>query len=304
LDVGWVECFAAFAAMDRRRIEMSMRVSMKFAPLVLAIVGCSGAPEVEESTDQSSEAIVRGEIDDGHGAVMAINVSNLDGTETLCSATLYARQTLVTAAHCLDNAAFVLAYHGNDYWADFEQLFGDPAAWTNWSIGLDWQLHPKWDPNTVSADIAIVHLDRPTPVRPIPISFRDLNRHDIGERVEIIGYGAAGLDADGNPVDAYVKRSGRTRYLGIPSVRPLPPNPHPGLGIRKIREQLMELEGDAPKANGCFGDSGGPALVRSFGKQRLVGVGSWVGDDCEDFSYYVRVHDFLPFLLAGARSAP
>ena len=125
---------------------------------------------------------------------------------------------------------------------------------------------------------------------------REIGHHYVGDKVEIVGYGATGLDSNGVPVDALVKRKGRTFYQGLPRINPLPVNPHPGLLDPKIRRQLMQLEGSAPKANGCFGDSGGPALMSFHGRQHIVGIASWGDDFCNDFAYYVRVHDFLPFL--------
>jgi hypothetical protein len=133
-------------------------------------------------------------------------------------------------------------------------------------------------------------------VRPIPLAFRDINNHYIGAKVEIVGFGASGLDDNGFPVDAFVKRKGKTFYQGLPKIKPLPVNPHPGILIPKIRAQLMQLEGSAPKSNGCFGDSGGPSLMKFHGRSYVVGVTSWGDDFCNDFAYHVRVHDFLPFL--------
>jgi len=43
--------------------------------------------------------------------------------------------------------------------------------------------------------------------------------------------------------------------------------------------------------------------MRIHGKERVVGVMSWTGDFCEEFSYYVRVNHVLPFILREARRA-
>lgn len=281
-------------------------MSVRFLAISLSLsffAGCGALPEDVESTQTTEDAVVRGTEDDGHQQVMALMIPNLDGTETLCTGTLYAKRTLVTAAHCLQNAAVVLAYHGNDYWTDFEQLFGDPAAWTNWSMATDFHLHPQWNPATLNADIAVVHLDRDMPFRPLPLDVLNLGRTQLGKNLEIVGYGGTASPDNQTAVDPYVKRSGFTKNVGSPAAAPLPPNPHPGLGDKKIRAQLLKLDGSAPRANACFGDSGGPALGRFLNHQYVVGVGSWVGDNCEEFSYYVRVHDFLPFLIQQAKAA-
>jgi hypothetical protein len=278
---------------------MSFGLNMRFAPIVLLLAGCGAAPESDpalEEVGEDSEAIVRGTTDDGHAAVMALDIFNDDGSETLCTGALYAKKVVVTAAHCLERAVLVLVYNGNDFFVDFDELGNDPETWVHWRWSEQFEMHPKYDPATLNADIGVVYLDRQLPIKPLPLAIRDVGRHHIGDRVEIVGYGAAGLDDNGFPVDAYVKRKGRTYYQGLPRIKPLPVNPHPGLLIPKIRAQLMQLEGSAPKANGCFGDSGGPALMTFHGRQHIVGISSWGDDFCNDFSYYVRVHDFLPFL--------
>lgn len=282
---------------------MSFRSTISAFSISLVMAGCSAAPDASDPVGVDSDTIVRGTVDTAHPQVLALMIPNTDGTETLCSATLYAKRTLVTAAHCLTKAAVVLAYHGNDYWGDFEQIFGDPTTWTRWAMATDWKLHPNWDPQTLNADIAVVHLDRALPYAPMPLDFRMPAAIPLNEKVEIVGFGGVASPDNQTAVDAYIKRKGTTRYVGSPAASPLPPNPHPGLGDKRIRAQLMKLDGAAPRANACFGDSGGPAFMSAGGRQRLSGVGSWVGDNCEQFSYYVRVSEFAGFLTKEAVGA-
>ncbi|HLV66311.1 MAG TPA: trypsin-like serine protease [Polyangiaceae bacterium] len=280
---------------------MSLRADVGFLTLSILFLGCSAELGSPEPVASDAETIVRGTIDDEHPAVMLIDVLTFDGGETFCSATLYAERTLVTAAHCLENAAIVFAYFGNDFFGDFEQLFEDPATWTNFRLSESWEVHPKWDPATLNADIAVVHLDRDVPFRPIPLAKRNIGRPFEGERMTIVGYGATGFDEMGFPVDALVKRRGKAVYRGSPSAKPLPPDPHPGLGDKKIRDQLMELDGSPPHSNACAGDSGGPVLVTIKGEEQIAGVASWGDAQCNDYAYYVRVHDFHPFLKKAAK---
>ncbi len=62
---------------------------------------------------------------------------------------------------------------------------------------------------------------------------------------------------------------------------------------------LFQLNGNSPNANGCAGDSGGPAIRNVNGQDYVWGIASWTGDFCENFSYYTRLDPFLPFLDAG-----
>ena len=278
---------------------MSFRLSLKLAPLGVFLAGCSASLDSEpalEDVGEDSQAIVRGTTDNGHAAVMALNVINDDGSETFCSGALYAKKVVVTAAHCLERAALVLVYNGNDFFADFDELGNDPETWVRWRLSERFEMHPQYDATTLNADIGVVYIDRELPIKPLPLALHDIDRRYVGDKVEIVGYGSAGLDESGAPTDAYLKRKGKTVYQGVPRITPLPVNPHPGLLTPKIRAQLMQLEGSAPKANACYGDSGGPAFMTFFGKQYIVGISSWGDDFCNDFSYYVRVRDFLPFL--------
>jgi len=283
---------------------MSFRLNTGFAPLALLLAACGAAPDAEQSEPvaEDSEAIVRGRADDGHPAVVAVNTFNEDGSESFCTGALFAHKAVVTAAHCVDGAALGLIYSGSDFYGtDSFELANDPAEWVKYRLVDKFEVHPKWDPATGNSDIAVVYLDRAFEgVKPLALAFADLDRHFVGLPLEIVGFGAAGLDQDGFPVDAYVKRKGYTYYQGAPKIKPLPPNPHPGITNPKIRAQLMQLEGSKPLSNGCFGDSGGPSMFKFFGKHYIVGVTSWGDDFCNDFAYHVRISEFLPFLGKAA----
>ena len=233
---------------------------------------------------------------------MLLLVAREDGAQAFCTGTLFAPRAILTAAHCLEQAADVLAYFGNDLENDFAQLF-EPEP-PNWRFGVEFRQHPRFDLATLDSDVAVVHVDRELPFPALPLSFEPLGDRRIGDRVRIAGYGAEESDETnaGGP-GVGVKRSGKSVFEGTPRRFPLPPNPHPGLTQRRIREQLMQIDGSPPHSNACFGDSGGPALMRVHHRERVVGVFSWTGDFCEDFAYYVRLDHVAPFVLREARFA-
>jgi len=63
-----------------------------------------------------------------------------------------------------------------------------------------------------------------------------------------------------------------------------------------VRNNTFKLDGHAPNASPCFGDSGGPIIINQFGQDYIGGVGFWVGLSCEDYSIFSRLDPFLPFL--------
>ncbi len=273
--------------------------------LLLTSVGCGGAPDPsDQELGSASEEIVRGSVEADRNEVLLVEVYRADGGVSVCSGTLFAPRAVLTAAHCLEQGVFAQVYWGNDYFYDFYQLFDPYTPPENFRFSVEMVQHPRFNVDDLDSDVGVIHVDRDFPFDPMPIAFRQLSRRYKGDEVEIVGFGAEESDETnaGGP-GAYTKRSGTTVFEGSPRRWPLPPNPHPGLTNPRIRHQLMQLDGMAPNSNACFGDSGGPAIMHLAGKDRIVGVMSWTGDFCEDFSYYVRINHVLPFVLHEARRA-
>ena len=70
-----------------------------------------------------------------------------------------------------------------------------------------------------------------------------------------------------------------------------------------IRANLFKTDGEAPAANTCAGDSGGPLIVKDRGKEYVAGVGFWTGLFCEDYAMFTRIDPFLAFFRDAAQKA-
>jgi hypothetical protein len=285
---------------------------------------------------QLGEAIVRGQTENGRNYVMNLriayqSVSLPSGVQNVgfCSSVLFAPRVLLTAAHCInpirnagtadefvDSAVSVVAYVGNNFAADLAALGPDPLAAvpaapaaSRFMRADSWETHPSWDVETLFPDLAVVYLDRQprippnTIVDPLPVGRTRLGAATVGQLMTIVGYGASrSLNAEGTLLEGTgVKRRGTSPFVGTPITNPLPPDPHPGILLPSVRNGLMQLNGKAPNANSCSGDSGGPAIRNVSGQDYVFGISSWGGNFCESFSYYTRLDPFLPFVDASYR---
>ena len=94
-----------------------------------------------------------------------------------------------------------------------------------------------------------------------------------------------------------MQRTGTTRTLGSPTAADFhPEDPNPGMLDPAVRRTSSRWTAARRRSNGCFGDSGGPFILNQFGQDYIGGVGYFTGLSCEDYSLYVRIDPFLPFL--------
>jgi hypothetical protein len=228
-----------------------------------------------------------------------------------CTGSYYAPRVVLTAAHCLTDIISsnslltrpqMFVYWGDNFPVDKAELTQQGVTFTPPPIGApshfaqadSIQIHPNWDPNLIHPDMGIVFLDRKPPFDPLPF-WR--NRVGANLQVTISGWGANSTPTPTTGAGAQVQRTGRTRTLGSPTVADFhPEDPNPGMLDPVVRANTMKLDGRAPNSNGCFGDSGGPYIINQFGQDYFAGVGSFTGLSCEDYSLYVRLDPFLPFL--------
>ena len=260
------------------------------------VVGCSDqSPEA----GVSRHAIVGGELSPAGGeddAVLLLRTTTQG--ESVCTATLLAKNLAVTARHCVAHKSAPLF----ECTPEGELV---PNAWDGGYLGADYpgasiELHgaetPRGEPlarvsqivSTLSEvicknDIAFLVLDRDVdlPLRAI----RTTRPTSIGELVDLVGYGAV---TTGEKLDWQTRE--RRRLNGRPIV-----DVGPDLaadGVDRAPPRTVLLEGPAS----CLGDSGGPALSVDTGA--VVGVFSLLGStDCSAHEVELVYTHTSPFKL-------
>lgn len=274
------------------------------------VVACgSGVDDESTMLGELEQPIVRGQAEDGFDQVVLLENYGAGGGRTRCSGTLIDERTILTAAHCLRPDSFLggfFVYYGNNYDADLAQLpnIPPPGRGSVWALATNWVAHPDYDPTLNYPDVAIVEIDRNLPVKPLPLLKSRLDRHDVGKKGTLVGWGASG-QVDTTFPGVGVKRSGRATILGSPTEADFhPEDPNPGILDPNIRRDLLKLNGEAPNAAICAGDSGGPLIVKEGNKSYVAGVSFWGGVGCEGYSMYTRIDAILDFIKSPFSVVP
>jgi secreted trypsin-like serine protease len=222
----------------------------------LLLASCGG--EAEFGSRQ--QAIVNGKDD-----AADLNVGLLhSGGINACTATLIGVRTLLTAAHCVAQAA---APHDL-----ITPLFFYPDGFTGRRISATAvTVHPDFaGPN--QADLAVVNLSESLGLDPAQIaSVAPIP----GEPVTLLGFGKTAETS----TDVGIRRVAATV-------------------IYNIDQQTIRYSGSADQAgNLCNGDSGGPTFATRDGRLHLIGVHSSKGGSCGQRGTDMRVDAFADWIL-------
>jgi uncharacterized protein (TIGR03382 family) len=229
---------------------------------LLALVAC-GQP-VRSAVER---AAIRGGTDEsGQPAVVAL----LDGDEVVCSGTLVARHSVLTAAHCIAGAPDLTR---------LRVFFGQsPAAGGTRAEVTRAEIHPAFNPRPFANDLGLVTLRRAGPAEPVPLDARTLDAALIGQPFVVAGFGVTAPGAS----DADRKRSGPAQ---VGTVEP------------------SEFTNTPASTQPCTRDSGGPALFTVNGAVVVSGVASHGDAACADHTSFARLDVARDAFLAPALAA-
>lgn len=267
-----------------------MRASLLLAVLAVPVVAlftgaCSSSSEPLASPDGSPEptlgrtssAVINGQLDTTHQAVVAIVLQ--EGQQGgLCSGTIVKVDPtshigwVLTAAHCVDiPPVFVL--QGDD--------FSQATNVLRYDI-VDYKADSRWGGQVGSpydfAMIRIAGVDASTPTIPLVSAPDNLAN---GTPVVSVGYGRTSLIASGAGDENTVRRR-----------------------VSKTLSQVGQALAYNMQSSGiCQGDSGGPVIATSGGQERVVGVHSYVQGDCNGVGVSGRVTFNAAFINAELAKA-
>ncbi len=241
--------------------------------LVAASVGLTAcvskkeAPSPVVDTEAKSQAIINGQLDTTHQAVVA-----LIGRNSICSGTIVQTDPqrgigwVLTAAHCVDDVPQAII-QGNDF---------NSFNTTQYQV-IDAVAHPAYDQRDTTFDFAVVRFagaSANTPVIPAATNSDGVGR---GTPVTSVGYGRT--TPSNRPSD---NNTQRRRF---------------NASISQTNNLLLVYS----LANGgiCSGDSGGPVLANVNGVETVVGVHSSVTGDCTGDGFSGRVSGVFSTWLTG-----
>ena len=220
---------------------------------------------------------------------------------------LCASRVVLTAAHCLEDVflGHVLVYWGNDYTTDVAQLTpsGDvsvpppPGAPSFWAQADSFEQHPDWDPVELSSRYCRGVSGSQATIRAVAGGSLP-SRQRMGEPArDDLGLGWRPSHGPDN-----AQRDARAAHWQEPDFGLSDRSRFPSGGSEPRDARPVRAPGDpedrwsCAELNSCFGDSGSPLLVSNYGQDYVAGVNYFTGLFCEDYSLYVRVDPFLPFI--------
>ncbi len=257
-------------------------VSAAVSALTIALFACSsGPPDVAPSGEpvgRAQSAIINGELDTTHQAVVAILAQ--EGAQSgLCSGTIIKVDPatkvgwVLTAAHCVEVRP-VMVMQGDDIMS--------PTI-VRYEV-LDYAADSRYSGQTGSSYdfgmVRILGVDASTPTIPVVSSPDGLG---AGTPVLSVGYGRTSLIDSGDTTENSLRRR-----------------------VAKTLSQVgqTQIGYDMSTKGICQGDSGGPVLVQQGGVEKVAGIHSFVQGDCNGFGVSGRATAAATFIATELAKAP
>lgn len=210
--------------------------------------------------------IIGGASDTDDDAVVALVGNTPEKGSFLCTGVVVSPHVVLTAGHCVPDGVTMKAYGGANLIAAGVNDFL-PATATF--------AHPSFDASNPQHGYdlgAVVLRDPYDAAAPLPMNRTALVIAELGSAVRVIGYGVS------NATTQQGAGQRRTAMVGLDGFNGL----------------FLSL-GDNTHGT-CNGDSGGPALMRLFGREFIIGVTSFGPVPCNGVSTDTRLDTLIEFV--------
>nr|AYV99588.1 venom polypeptide [Dolopus genitalis] len=189
---------------------------------------------------------------------------------SLCGGALISNKTILTAAHCVENAVSVMIFLGTT-----KSLSNEPTRVMrgSWASRGEFIAHKNFNGTSMENDIALVTTTQAIQFNDAirPVNLPKFNQMNLENRMAVIaGFGKTGTKA---PVSNELRFANRRILSNLLCQRPYPAYFKPNMHLCIDGSQNIST---------CPGDSGGPLVIQEADESKtVVGLTSFGGISCD-----------------------
>ncbi|MFH8559119.1 S1 family peptidase [Streptomyces celluloflavus] len=242
-----------------------------------ALTACVLATAGLAATTAPAAAIHRGQNTTVADHPYAMLIETPEGKQ-YCGGTLVAPTKVLTAAHCIKDAAAprdLLVIGGRTDTGSTKGTVRHVASV---------KVHPKFVQSTLTYDAAVITLSAPMPYAPLPVAGpKDSALYTFGKTAKTVGWGMTAPNTPGTRLKSAV--------LTLAPLKSCEPFTDPG---ESDAQKVCGVSAAGAHDSTCPGDSGGPLVAGG----KVIGVVSTGNKYCDD-QYPVSVYTRAGVIAAG-----